>query len=96
MSDLVYVRDARVVAHIEKLQARIEQLEAALRAAQGSITAIAAECHRAKWEFDSNEVYTPPRSAARAIIVQAFSVLSRIGDIAIKAKNAALAPEQDK
>ena len=31
MSDLVYVRDARVVAHIEKLQARIEALEAALR-----------------------------------------------------------------
>jgi hypothetical protein len=31
MSDLVYIRDERVVAYVEGLKARIEQLEAALR-----------------------------------------------------------------
>jgi hypothetical protein len=73
--------------------AHIEALEAALREARSSITAIAAECHRAKWEFDLSEDYTPSKAAARASILQAFNVLHRIGDIAIKAKDAA---EQNK
>lgn len=50
---------------LETQQKRIEALEAALREARGSITAIAAECHRTKWQFDFNDENRMPVSQAR-------------------------------
>lgn len=54
---------------------------------KGKMTKIAAECHRAKWQFDLNEDFRPSKSAARALILQAFHELHRIGDMAIKARD---------
>ena len=72
---------------------RIEALEAALRNARVSIIAIAAECHVAKCEFDMNDKEPPLKAAVARVLVD--KALHRIGDIAIKAMDAALAPGQD-
>jgi hypothetical protein len=55
-----------------------------------NLTNIAAECHRAKWQFDLSEDFQPSKSAARALILQAFHELHRIGDLAMKMRNAAV------
>ena len=75
---------------IRELNARIEALEAALRNARVSIIAIAAECHVAKCEFDMNDKEPPLKAAVARVLVD--KALHRIGDIAIKAMDAALAP----
>ena len=51
------------------------------------LTKIAAECHRAKWQFDLSEDYRPSRAAARVLIAKAFDELHRIGDIALKLRD---------
>lgn len=55
---------------------------------KGEMTKIAAECHRAKWRFDLSGDFQPSKTAARALILQAFHELHRIGDMAIKARDA--------
>ena len=52
--------------------------------AKSALTKIAAECHRAKWQFDLSEDYRPSPAAARALIAKAFDELHRIGDVALK------------
>jgi hypothetical protein len=56
--------------------------------ARSDLTKLAAECHRAKWEFDLNENYTPSRAVARDLIIKAFNELHRIGDMALKMRDA--------
>lgn len=62
---------------------------------RGALTKIAAECHRAKWEFDISGEETPLKAAAaRELVDKAFRALHRIGDIALKlrAESAASPP----
>lgn len=54
---------------------------------KGMLTKIAAECHRAKWQFDLSEDYKPSAAAARALIVKGFEELHRIGDWALANRN---------
>lgn len=56
---------------------------------RSDLTKLAAECHRAKWEFDLSEDFQPSKSAARALITNAFNALHRIGDMALKLRDAA-------
>lgn len=58
------------------------------RAEIGALTRLAAECHRAKWEFDLSEDYRPSPRAARALILSAFQQLHRIGNIALRDRDA--------
>ena len=51
-----------------------------------ALTKIAAECHMAKWKFDFNDETRLP--AARDIIKRAFCELHRIGDLALKERDA--------
>lgn len=51
---------------------------------RSALTKLAAECHRAKWQFDLSEDYRPSAKAARALIEKAFDELHRIGDLAMK------------
>ena len=60
------------------------------------LTAIAAECHRVKWQFDLSEDFQPSKSAARALILQAFHELHRIGDLAMKARDAVTVSRPDR
>ena len=55
---------------------------------KGELTKIASECHRAKWQFDLSEDFQPSKSSARALILQAFHEIHRIGDIALKLRDA--------
>jgi hypothetical protein len=55
---------------------------------RGNLTKIAAECHRAKWEFGLSEDFQPSKSSARALIANAFNALHRIGDMALKLRDA--------
>jgi hypothetical protein len=56
---------------------------------RGALTKIAAECHRAKWEFNRSEDYKPNAKVARAMILKAFDELHRIGDMALRLRDAA-------
>jgi hypothetical protein len=56
--------------------------------AKSALTQIAAELHRAKWQFDLSEDYRPTAKAARGLIVKAFDELHRIGDLALKHRDA--------
>jgi hypothetical protein len=58
---------------------------------RAALTKIAAECHRAKWAFDLSEDYRPTAKVSRAMIGNAFKELHRIGDMALKLRDA-LAP----
>jgi hypothetical protein len=51
---------------------------------RASLIKIAAECHRAKWQFDLSEDYRPTAKVSRAMIENAFNELHRIGDMALK------------
>lgn len=62
---------------------RAEAAEAQLASARKALTELAAECHRAKWEFDLSEDYRPTAAVARAMIPKAFDALHRIGDAAM-------------
>ena len=52
-----------------------------------ALTKIAAECHRAKWQFDLSADYRPTAAVARAMIPKAFDELHRIGDEALKLRD---------
>jgi len=52
-----------------------------------ALTKIAAECHRAKWQFDLSEDYRPTAAVARSMIPKAFDELHRIGDEALKLRD---------
>lgn len=52
-----------------------------------AITKLAAECHRAKWQFDLSEDYRPTVKTARALIAKAFDELHRVGDLALKERD---------
>jgi hypothetical protein len=52
-----------------------------------ALTKLAAECHRAKWQFDLSEDYRPTAKVARGLIAMAFRELHRIGDIALKMRD---------
>lgn len=55
--------------------------------AGGSLTEIAAECHRSKWQFEENEEHLMPAAEARRLVRKAFNELYRIGDMAMKARD---------
>lgn len=54
---------------------------------RAAMTKIAAECHRAKWQFALSEDYKPNAKVARALILQAFDELHRLGDMALKLRD---------
>lgn len=56
--------------------------------ARRALTEIAAECHRAKWQFDFNDENRLPVGQARDMVKRAFGELHRIGDIALKQRDA--------
>jgi hypothetical protein len=51
---------------------------------RAALTKIAAECHRAKWQFDFNDENRLPVAQDRDMVKRAFDELHRIGDMAIK------------
>jgi len=53
----------------------------------GDLTKLAAECHRAKWQFDFSDENRLPVSQARDMVKRAFGELHRIGDMALKLKD---------
>lgn len=55
---------------------------------RGAMTKIAAECHRAKWQFDFNDENRIPVRQAREMVKRAFDELHRIGDLALKLRDA--------
>jgi hypothetical protein len=55
---------------------------------KSDLTNLAAELHRAKWQFDLSDEYTPTKAVARQLILNAFNELHRIGDIALKMRGA--------
>lgn len=61
--------------------------EIEIRRLRSAITKLAAECHRAKWQFDLSEDYKPSAAAARGMIRRSFDELHRIGDLAMKYRN---------
>lgn len=66
---------------------------AAVELAQGApatvseLTKLAAECHRAKWQFDFDDESRPRVARARELVHKAFDELHRIGDIALKMRD---------
>jgi hypothetical protein len=52
--------------------------------AGAALTKIAAELHRAKWQFDFNDENRLPVRHARAMVERAFKEFHRIGDLALK------------
>lgn len=75
---------------IASLKADNERLRKALEDAHADLIGLAADCHRSKWEFDLSEDFKPTAKYARTLILKAFDELHRIGDRAIRAKDAAL------
>ena len=51
------------------------------------LTKLAAECHRAKWQFDFSDENRLPISQARDMVKRAFGELHRIGDMALKLRD---------
>jgi hypothetical protein len=49
---------------------------------------LAAECHRSKWQFVVDEEAPPTRAAAISMMNRAFDELHRLGDMALKLKEA--------
>lgn len=54
---------------------------------RAALTKIAAECHRAKWQFDFSDENRLPVGQARDMVKRAFGELHRIGDLALKLRN---------
>jgi len=77
------VRDGRVIA-----DAILAKLDLAQQQDRSALTKIAAECHRAKWEFDLSSDYRPTAKVARDMIPRAFKALHDIGDMALKLRDA--------
>jgi len=90
--------EAYLQAALRKLHAAIEARVPAATPSNPTreLTAIAAECHRAKWQFGLNEDFKPSKSEARALILQAFHELHRIGDLAMKARDAVTVSRPDR
>jgi len=63
---------------------------------RAALTKIAAECHRAKWQFDLSEDYRPTAKVSRALIFAAFKELHRIGDMAMKLRDVSPTPSQER
>lgn len=64
---------------------------------RGDLTKLAAECHRAKWEFDlSSEGQPPSKSELRELANNTFRALHRIGDMALKLRDASSVPSTDR
>lgn len=58
----------------------------------GNLTKLAAECHRAKWQFDfNNSEIRIGINVARRLLSKAFDELHRIGDLALTMRNDAKA-----
>jgi hypothetical protein len=53
------------------------------------LTKIAAECHRAKWQFDVNDEMPLSAKEGRTLAARAFEQLHRIGDLALKMRDEA-------
>jgi hypothetical protein len=51
------------------------------------LTKLAAECHRAKWQFDFSDENRLPVSQARDMVKRSFGELHRIGDMALKLRD---------
>ncbi len=88
-------RDYPSLVHSELCGQAADEIErlrasgyAAMDSDRGNLTKLAAECHRAKWEFDLSEDYQPSKPAARQLIKAAFNALHRIGDLALKLRDA--------
>ncbi len=56
--------------------------------ARAALTQLAAECHRAKWQFDADTETLMPAAEARQLVRLAFDALHRIGDMALKLRDA--------
>lgn len=74
----------------------IESLRAQLATARKALITVAAECHRAKWQFDLSEDYRPTAAAARDLIGKSFDELHRIGDLATAANDTLKSPPPEK
>lgn len=61
--------------------------DVAQRAHMSDLVNLAAECHRAKWQFDLSEDFQPSKASARALILKGFTELHRIGDLALKMRD---------
>ncbi len=66
--------------------------EAKLREGVGALIRVAAECHRAKWQFDFNDEKRLSVGMARDMVKRAFDELHRIGDLALKERTALCLP----
>lgn len=53
-----------------------------------ALTKLAAECHRSKWQFDFNDENRLRVGQARDMVKRAFGELHRIGDLALKLRDA--------
>lgn len=62
---------------------------------RSALTQIAAECHRAKWQFDLDEEYKVSAVEAQRKVVRAFNELHRIGDMAMKLRDGVALPSTD-
>jgi hypothetical protein len=62
---------------------------------KAALTKLAAECHRAKWQFDFSDENRLPVSQARDMVRRAFGELHRIGDLALKYRDAVSSPKED-
>ena len=54
---------------------------------RAALNMIAAECHRAKWQFDFNDENKLSIRMARNMVKRAFDELHRIGDMAMKLRD---------
>jgi hypothetical protein len=94
-SELVFDLLNRMDEQRKEAADEIASLRAQLAIARSDLIGIAADCHRVKWQFDLSEDYKPTAAAARLLITRGFDELHRIGDRAIKAKDA-LTDEEGK
>jgi hypothetical protein len=58
-------------------------------ASASDLVKIAAELHRAKWQFDLQDETRLTMSEARQLVIRAFEQMHRIGDMALKMRDAA-------
>lgn len=76
---------ALIEAHVQERLAAAPVVPAAVKS---QIITIAAECHKAKWKFSFDNEDRLLAKDARRLVAKAFDDLHRIGDLAIKLKDA--------
>jgi len=88
------IQQAIAILEEDALTNRIERALEVLRGVPQSskqkssdLTKLAAECHRAKWQFDFSDENRLPISQARDMVKRAFGELHRIGDMALKLRD---------